>query len=102
MDRLRPIAKVRALLAELEADLLQLDLSNNDRDLLYACIVESTNADQVFTTGDIRNNLILREMSDPTMYRSLVSLVEKGMLCLAPGRSRGAYMIVDPFPRPKH
>jgi hypothetical protein len=93
MDRFRSIAKLRKLIAEMEVELGLEDLSPVERDLLYAFICESPGAGSVVTTNDIRKNPIVRDMSDPTLYRYIASLVEKGVLALAPGRSRGAYLV---------
>ena len=90
---LRPIARLRMLLAEIEGELGLGNLSTNERDVLYAAVSEISCPDGSVSTSDIRGNSILRDMSDPTMYRTILSLIEKGVLSLAPGRRRGAYVI---------
>lgn len=102
VDRLKPVSKLRKLLAEIEVELGLSVLSASERDLLYALVLESTNAGSVVTTNALRDNPIVRDMSDPTMYRYIIKLIEKGIVTLAPGRQRGAYMIVEEFFLPKH
>lgn len=93
VEELRPIAKLRMLLAEMEGKLGLDDLSPNERDVLYAFVSESSGVDGSVSTNDIRESSILRDISHPTMYRNILSLIEKGVLSLAPGRRRGAYVI---------
>ena len=93
IEKIRPIAKLRMLLAEMEGELGLHNLSPSERDVLYAFISETSGIDGSVSTSDIRESLILRDMSDPTMYRNILSLMERGVLSLAPGRRRGAYVI---------
>jgi len=102
VDRLKPVSKLRMLLAEIESELGLSTLSSSERDLLYALVSESADAGSVVTTNALRANPIVGYMSDPTMYRYIIKLIEKGIITLAPGRQRGAYMVVQEFFQPKH
>ena len=93
IDRIRPIARLRAVLSEMEQDLGLEALTPGERDLLYAFVSESAAPGELVMTSSIRNNPILRDMSDPTVYRHISSLIDKGLLGLAPGRQRGAYVV---------
>lgn len=64
-----------------------------ERDTLHAFVCESSGYGAVITTSEFRNNPIIWDMSDPTLYRYIARLVDKGVLSLAPGRSRGAYVV---------
>jgi hypothetical protein len=92
-ENLRLLSKLRELLVEMEIELGLVNLSPGERDLLYAFVSESTGAGSVVTTNEVRRNRILMDMSDPTIYRHIVTLIEKGILALAPGRRRGAYVV---------
>lgn len=90
---LKPIAKLRMLLVQMEVDLGIDNLSHGERDLLYAFVAESSGEGSVVTTNEVRRNPIIKDMSDPTLYRYILSLLEKDVLSLAPGRRRGAYVV---------
>jgi hypothetical protein len=102
VDSLKPVSKLRMLLAEIESELGLTALSSSERDLLYALVSESADTGSVVTTNALRANPIVEYMSDPTMYRYIIKLIEKGVIMLAPGRQRGAYMVVAEFFHPKH
>ena len=93
IDRIRPIAKLRALLSEMEVDVGVEKLTAGERDLLYAFVSESTAPGDLVATSSVRRNPIIRDMSDPTMYRYISNLIEKGVLALATGRQRGVYVV---------
>jgi len=95
VESLRPIAKLRVLLAEVEDEFGLDNLSLNERDVLYAFLSEGAGSNDSVGTNEVRDNSILRDMSDPTLYRNILSLMERGILSLAPGRRRGAYVIRD-------
>ena len=93
LEGLKPLSKLRELLVEMEIELGLDKLAPGERDVFYAFLAESDGAGSVVTTTEVRNSRILMDMSDPTMYRHIVTLIEKGVLALAPGRRRGAYIV---------
>lgn len=89
------VAQLRELLMGMERDLGLGDLSQNEKDVLYAVQV-ACNADSgVARSDDIRNHMLLQTMTQPTFHRSLKSLVKKGYVGHAPNTKAGAYIMAD-------
>ena len=89
------VAQLRELLLGMEHELGIDDLSQNEKDVLYAVQIASSAGSGVARSDDIRNHILLRTMTQPTFHRSLKSLVKKGMVGHAPNTKAGSYVLVS-------
>ena len=79
----------------MERDLGLGDLSQNEKDVLYAVQVAYNSGNGVARSDDIRNHMLLQSMTQPTFHRSLKSLVKKGYVRHVPNTKAGAYIMAD-------
>lgn len=86
------LAQLRELLQKMEGELGLCELSHNERDVLYAVHREIA-VEGVARTERIRENPLARGMSQPTFHRVLKSLLEKGLVQMAPNRKNGVYIL---------
>lgn len=88
------VAQLRELLLGMEQELGLGDLSQNEKDVLYAVQVSFNASEGVARSDDIRNHMLLKSMTQPTFHRSLKVLVKKGYVNHAPNTKAGAYVLV--------
>ena len=69
------------------------DLSQNEKDVLYAVQVAFQTGNGVARSDDIRTHMLLQTMTQPTFHRSLKSLVHKGYVGHAPNTKAGSYIL---------
>ena len=89
--KLNGIASLRALLADMEADLGLHELTEPQRDILYAASLLSTKNDGV-TTTELHQHSLVRGMTRSTFFRSLKALSDSGYLVSKAERS-GYYVV---------
>lgn len=87
------IATIRAMLNDLERSAGLTDLSPVERDVLYAASSIKPSDDSLLRSDDLWAHDLVRDVPEATFRRALRSLVERGLLKLAPGRQRGAYIL---------
>lgn len=87
------VAQLRELLLGMEHELGIGDLSQNEKDVLYAVQIAFSAGDGVARSDDIRNHILLRSMTQPTFHRSLKSLVKRGLVGHAPNTKAGSYVL---------
>ena len=92
--RITTVARLRELLATLERDLGLESLSPNELNVLYVVRLlcdesESSHAE----AAAIRQHAITRKMSQPTLNRTIRSLIEKGYLEKAPNYKAKRYRL---------
>ena len=87
------VAQLRELLLGMEHELGIGDLSQNEKDVLYAVQIAFSTGNGVARSDDIRNHILLRSMTQPTFHRSLKSLVKKGLVSHAPDTKAGSYIL---------
>lgn len=88
------VAQLRELLLGMEQELGIGDLSQNEKDVLYAVQVAFNTATGVAKSDDIRNHMLLQSMTQPTFHRSLKSLIKKGFVGHAPNTKAGSYVLL--------
>lgn len=88
------VAQLRELLLGMEQELGIGDLSQNEKDVLYAVQIAFNTASGVAKSDDIRNNVLLQTMTQPTFHRSLKSLIKKGLVGHAPNTKAGSYVLL--------
>lgn len=87
------VAQLRELLLGMEQELGIGELSQNEKDVLYAVQVAYNTGNGVARSDDIRNHMLLQSMTQPTFHRSLKSLVQKGYVGHAPNTKAGSYIL---------
>jgi DNA-binding MarR family transcriptional regulator len=89
------VAQLRELLLGMEQELGIGELSQNEKDVLYAVQVAHNSNHNVAKSDDIRNQVLLSTMTQPTFHRSLKSLIKKGLVGHAPNTKAGSYILVE-------
>ena len=89
------VAQLRELLLGMEQELGIGELSQNEKDVLYAVQVSFSTKLGVAKSDDIRNHMLLQMMTQPTFHRSLKSLIQKGYIGHAPNTKAGSYVLLD-------
>jgi len=89
------VAQLRELLLGMEQELGIGELSQNEKDVLYAVQVAFNTGTGAAKSDDIRNHMLLQSMTQPTFHRSLKSLIKKGFVGHAPNTKAGAYVLFD-------
>lgn len=92
MQEISKITELRKLLYSMEQSLGLEDLSTVERDIYYAASDLATGHRGVRTTGLISHDL-LKNVSRPTFFRALKSLVQKGYLSQSANNRRGIYFV---------
>ena len=92
--KITTVARLRELLATMERDLGLETLSANELDVLYVVRLLCDDADtSIAEAADIRDHGITRDMSQPTLSRTIRSLIEKGYLEKAPNYKAKRYRL---------
>lgn len=96
MQSLSSAAKLRQLLKEIETDLGLDELTEAERDVLYAARIASK-ADpkgaHIFSSEDLRGNGFVDQIAPATFYRALKALRDRGFVQLAPGFRKNHYIL---------
>lgn len=92
MSDLSKIAELRKLLMGMERAMGLQGLSPAERDIYYAAADLSKDSANIRTTGLMEHTLVT-EISRPTFFRALKSLVDKGYLSHSNGKLRGHYIV---------
>jgi len=87
------VAQLRELLLGMEQELGIGDLSQNEKDVLYAVQIAMTSSNGVAKSDDIRSQILLQNMTQPTFHRSLKSLIQHGLVGHAPQTKAGSYVL---------
>ena len=89
------VAQLRELLVGMEHDLGLGDLSQNERDVFYAVVsvIEANSSPEgVAKSEDIKSNLLVQGMTQPTFHRSLKVLLDAGLIERAENTKAGSYI----------
>ena len=95
MTDVSKVAELRKLLLSMEDALGLEDLSAVERDIYYAASDLSQSVTGVRTTGLLSHDLV-KNISRPTFFRALKSLVSKGYLSQSNASRRGVYLVHSP------
>ncbi len=87
------VAQLRELLLGMEQELGIGELSQNEKDVLYAIQIAFNSVNGVAKSDDIRNHMLLQKMTQPTFHRSLKALIDKGFVGHAPRTKAGSYVL---------
>jgi DNA-binding MarR family transcriptional regulator len=89
------LAQLRALLFEMEKTLGLVDLSANERDVLYAINEVSSGSPRSARSEAIRNHPLAAAIPQATYHRALKSLVQRGLVAHAPDTRAGHYVVTE-------
>lgn len=92
MSEISTLAKLRKMMLEMECSMGLQDLSAVERDIYYAAVDLSDALSSVKTTNLLDHTLIAN-VSRPTFFRALKSLVSKGYLIQCQVSGRGRYIV---------
>ena len=95
MVNIKSVAQLRALLFDMEKSLGLVDLSPNERDVLYAINEVSSGSPKKARSEAIRNHPLAAAIPQATYHRALKSLVERGLVAHAPDTRAGHYVLPD-------
>ena len=92
MPEISKLAELRKLLLGMERAMGLQELSSAERDVFYAASDTAEFEEKIQTTG-LMNHTLVTDISRPTFFRALKSLVEKGYLSHCSKRTRGLYVL---------
>jgi predicted HTH transcriptional regulator len=95
MTDISKLAELRKLLLGMERAMGLEDLSSVERDIYYAASDLAKQTAGVRTTGLLAHALV-QNVSRPTFFRALKSLVNKGYLSQGSTSKRGVYVVNSP------
>lgn len=90
---IKSVSQLRALLLEMETTLGLVELSPNERDVLYAINEVSAGVLRAARSDAIRAHPLAAAIPQATYHRALKSLVQRGLVQHAPDTKAGAYVV---------
>lgn len=90
---IKSVSQLRALLLEMETALGLVELSPNERDVLYAINEVSAGVLKAARSEAIRSHPLAAAIPQATYHRALKSLVQRGLVQHAPDTKAGAYLV---------
>lgn len=94
---IKSLAQLRSLLFEMEKTVGLVDLSQNERDVLYAINEVSQGTPRAARSDAIRNHPLAAAIPQATYHRALKSLVQRGLVAHAPETRAGHYVVTDKY-----
>ncbi len=94
-DSIFHLAKLYELITSMEQDLGLDTLSEDERAMIYAITSVTDAKKSAFLSSDIKKHLLCGRMSNPTFYRNLKRLLERGIIKNADGKKTGLYEVAD-------
>lgn len=91
---LSAFGRLMAMLAEMEKDLGLDGLSEPERRILGAIGALVSQGQDTVSSRAIKTEMACENLTDPTYYRGLKSLIEKGYIRVIDGRKTGLYRLV--------
>lgn len=91
---IKSLAQLRALLFEMESTLGLVELSQNERDVLYAINEVTGGPSRTARSEAIRNHPLAAAIPQATYHRALKSLVQRGLVGHAPDTRAGQYVVL--------
>ena len=95
MDSMRKISQLRRLLLKIESDIGIERFSECERNII--AVISDQNNDKLFTTADLSSDELLQNHSRPTIFRSIASLIDRGMIERIGQSKSGVYRILRQF-----
>ena len=92
MSDFSKLTSLRKLMLEIERSMGLQDLSAVERDIYYAAVDLSDALSRVKTTN-LLDHMLITNVSRPTFFRALKSLVSKGYLIQNQVSGRGRYIV---------
>mgnify|MGYP000064514893 CR=1 FL=1 len=95
MTELSKLTELRKLMQDMERSMGLQELSSVERDVYYAASDVAQAPSPVKTTL-LQDHALMKQVSRPTFFRALKSLVSKGYLEQCKNSTRGYYIVKDP------
>ncbi|NIZ62860.1 hypothetical protein DL239_17970 [Sedimentitalea sp. CY04] len=92
MSDISKLTELRKLMLDMERSVGLQDLSSAERDIYYAA-TELSEAHGGVTTSYLLKHVLVADVSRPTFFRALKSLVSRGYLIQAQETGRGQYLV---------
>jgi predicted HTH transcriptional regulator len=92
MKDISKLAELRKLLIGMERSMGLEDLTSVERDIYYAAF-DIAAQDQPVRTTNLLSHILMENVSRPTFFRALKSLVNKGYLLQCASSRRGVYQV---------
>lgn len=87
------VAKLQELVATMERDIGLSKYSVEERRVMYALKALSATTDADVKGTALREHVLCSEMSRPTFYRSIQSLIKQGVIVRSKGTRSGSYRL---------
>ena len=95
MDSMRKLCQLRRLLHKIESEIGIDSFSECERTII--AVISDQNNEKLFTTADLSTDELLRNHSRPTLFRSIASLIDRGMIERVGQSKSGVYRILRDF-----
>ncbi|MGR3314337.1 hypothetical protein [Roseovarius indicus] len=92
-SELSHVAMLRVLITTMENDLGLDKLSGDERNLIYTMSALSSDGHENLRTEDMKKHPLCQNLSHPTFYRALRTLLDKGYVSRAGSRKTGTYSL---------
>ena len=86
------VVELRKLLLGMEKDLGLGQLSQNEKDVLYAVMSVISDRQGIAKSDEIKGHELVADMTQPTFHRCLKNLVKMRLLDHAPNTKAGSYV----------
>ncbi len=95
MNTMQKLYQLRRLMQSIESDLGIEKFSECEKNII--AVISDQNDEKLFTTSDICTDALLRNHSRPTIFRSITSLIERGLIERVGQSKSGVYRILKNF-----
>ena len=95
MNTIQKLSQLRRLLQSIELELGIEDFSECERNII--AVMTDQSDEKIFTTADISMDELLRNHSRPTIFRSIASLIDRGLIERIGQTKSGVYRILKDF-----
>lgn len=89
----KSVAQLRALLFEMEKSLGLAELSQNEKDVLYAINQLAKSDANLVKSDQIRSHPLVSEFPSASFHRALKSLLKRGLVSHAPETKARSYIV---------
>jgi predicted HTH transcriptional regulator len=95
MNTMQKLSQLRRLMQSIESDLGIETFSECEKNLI--AVISDQNNEKLFTSSEITTDELLRNHSRPTIFRSIASLIDRGLIERVGQSKSGVYRILKDF-----
>lgn len=92
-DAMRNLARLAEQISSLERQLGLGGYSEDERRILYAMSALAEGADAAVRSSAVKEHALCQRISNPTFYRALKSLIDRGAVARSSAARMGSYQI---------